>query len=625
MNLNHTIETLNGYLFSDYTVYALLVTGVIFTIWSGFGQYRALTHGISVVRGKYDSKDDPGAINHFQALSAALSATVGLGNIGGVALAVALGGPGAVLWMWIIGLLGMALKMTEVTQSMLYRNTDDPENPHGGPMFVVKKGFAKWGLGPIGSVIGGIFVVTLLISALTGGNMFQAWNVADITATYFEVPQIVTGIVLAVGVGLVIIGGIKRIGSVAGKIVPVMCIMYVAAALYVLVLNAGEIPSMLKLIVVSGLPGASPDASGAFLGGTFAYAAMWGVKRALFSSEAGQGSSPIAHSAAKTDEPVREGVVAGLEPFIDTIVVCTLTALVILSSGAYNRPAEAFPENDIAIVQATDVEGATIEGSWIPQTGDLPQKSTEAKRILMTPEGESGWRNGETVFVVVKASDDETVGVDENTGLNLHRITGTVTKNDDETWAVNWSAFESDTAPMFRTNEDGTIDNGIYADYAGASLTAHAFDRVTPGLGKVLVSIAAWLFALSTMISWSYYGEQGIYYLFGWLGDKSTKSAVIVYKLVYCGLILLTTIAATPIIAQADGTKKPLIGTDAELDMWTTLGLGVMLVANIPIMLIFGNQAMKAYHAYFKKMKAGGDPPHDAPSVVDVVEGKDVQ
>ncbi|MFG0305808.1 MAG: alanine/glycine:cation symporter family protein [Phycisphaerales bacterium JB040] len=624
--LNDFIGTLNGYLFSDYTVYALLAVGVLFTVWSGFGQYRALTHGVAVVRGKYDDHDDPGAINHFQALSAALSATVGLGNIGGVALAVALGGPGAVLWMWLIGLLGMALKMTEVTQSMLYRNTDDPENPHGGPMFVVKKGFAKWGLGPIGAAIGGIFVVTLLISALTGGNMFQAWNVADITFTYFEVPHYVTGVILAIAVGLVIIGGIKRIGSVAGKIVPVMCLLYVAAALYVIFMNIGDIPAMLALIVKSGLPGGNPEATGAFLGGTFGYAAMWGVKRALFSSEAGQGSSPIAHSAAKTDEPVREGVVAGLEPFIDTIVVCTLTALVILSSGAYNRPAEAFPaQGAVSIVQATDADGQPIDNNWTIESGNLPMKSTEARRILRTPEGQSGWRDGETVFVVVQADEDP------NTGRDLRRISGTVsvklpeTETDRRTYSVNWTPLVSETEPTFRTREDGTPDSGIYSDYAGASLTAHAFDRVTPGLGMWLVSIAAWLFALSTMISWSYYGEQGVYYLFGNFGAKSTASIVFLYKLIYCALILLTTVAAMPLITQADGSKKALIGTDAELDMWTTLGLGVMLVANIPIMLIFGAQAMKAYHAYFKKMDAGGDPPHEAPPVTDVVEGKDVE
>ena len=670
------IGAANGILFSQYTVYALLFTGVLFTIWSGFGQYRALTHGVAVTRGKYDRKDDPGAINHFQALSAALSATVGLGNIGGVALAVALGGPGAVLWMWIIGLVGMALKMTEVTQSMLYRNTDDPENPHGGPMFVVKQGLERAGSGGLaiaaailfavviagcgwlsgstivmgvcsavalglivmglvngavlGATIGGIFVVTLLISAITGGNMFQAWNVADITNTYFSVPQFATGLILAAVVGLVIIGGIKRIGAVAGRLVPFMCVIYMVAALFVIFMNIGEIPAMLALIVRSGLPdflgGESASPTGAFLGGTFGYAAMWGVKRALFSSEAGQGSSPIAHSAAKTDEPVREGVVAGLEPFIDTIVVCTLTALVILSSGAYDRGPEAeFIPGAARVVQATDENGA-IENTWTIESDALPRKNAEARRVLRTSEGESGWRDGETVFMVVHAD------VDDDTGRDLRRITGSVSADDDNGYTVSWNTLESEKRPVFvEIGEDAaaievssdTRDLGVYADYAGASLTAHAFDRVTPGLGMWLVTIAAWLFALSTMISWSYYGEQGVYYLFGWMGKAGTGSAVLIYKLIYCLLILLTTVAQMPIISQPDGSKKALIGTDHELDMWTTLGLGVMLVANIPIMLLFGAQAMKAYHAYMGRLKRGEFHAHEAPRVTDVVEGKD--
>jgi len=620
--INDIINGINGVLFSNYTVYALLFTGVLFTVWSGFGQFRALTHGVSVVRGKYDDKNDPGAINHFQALSAALSATVGLGNIAGVAVAVALGGPGAIFWMWIIGILGMALKMTEVTQSMLYRNTDDPENPHGGPMFVVKKGFAKWGMAPIGSIIGGIFVVTLIISAITGGNMFQAWNVADITFTYYKVPQIVTGIILAVVVGLVIIGGIKRIGAVAGRIVPFMCVTYMIAAAYVLILNIDQIPAMLGMIVKSGLPhflgGENAAPQGAFLGGTFAYAAMWGVKRALFSSEAGQGSSPIAHSAAKTDEPVREGVVAGLEPFIDTIVVCTLTALVIFSSGAYNRPAEAsFPSPDsVRIVQATDASGAPIEHTWTLDTTPLPPMTDEARKIRMTKELEEGWREDETIFFVVAADPNP------DTGRELRRITARVTKDESGMTVASWNTIESESEPRFRTNDDGTPDMSLYGDYAGASMTAYAFDRVTPGLGKWLVPFCAWLFALSTMISWSYYGEQGIYYFFGTHGEKTAKPAVLIYKLVYCVLILLTTALAMPIYGPE---KKAIIGTDAELDMWTTLGLGVMLVANIPIMLIFGSQAMKAYHNYFKRMKHGGGHPHEAPPIVDVVEGKDVQ
>ncbi|GJM18405.1 MAG: amino acid transporter [Phycisphaeraceae bacterium] len=635
--LNDAINAANGVLFSNYTVYALLLTGLLFTIWSGFGQFRALTHGVAVVRGKYDDKNDPGAINHFQALSAALSATVGLGNIGGVAVAVALGGPGAVLWMWVIGLLGMSLKMTEVTQSMLYRNTDDPDNPHGGPMFVVKKGFQKWGLGPIGALIGGLFVITLLISAITGGNMFQAWNVADITHTYFpSVPPIATGIILSIVVGLVIIGGIKRIGSVAGKIVPLMCVLYVLAALFVLIMNAGQIPAMLGLIVKSGLPdwgflpgfirGHAADPSGAFLGGTVGYAFIWGVKRALFSSEAGQGSSPIAHSAAKTDEPVREGVVAGLEPFIDTIVVCTLTALVILSSGAYNREAEAtFAQgSDVRIVEARDADNNLLENAWTLESSALPRMTADARKIRRSAENAAGWRDGETIFVVVAADQDE------NTGRDLRRMTGTVSKQDaadgaTDTWVVSWNTLESTARPTLRPDANGDPDRGIYGDYAAASMTAYAFDRTYPGLGMVVVTIAAWLFAISTMISWSYYGEQGIYYFFGAKGEAAAKPAVMLYKLVYCGLILLTTVAMMPVVTQADGTKRPLLGTDAELDMWTTLGLGVMLVVNIPIMLIFGNQAMKAYHGYFRKMKHGGDDAHAAPPFEDVVEGKDVE
>ncbi|PCI11481.1 hypothetical protein COB72_00750 [bacterium] len=666
MALNDFINSINGVLFSDYTVYALLITGLVFTFWSMFGQYRALTHGVQVVRGKYDDKDDPGAINHFQALSAALSATVGLGNIAGVAVAVALGGPGAIFWMWIIGILGMSLKMTEVTQSMMYRNTDDPDNPHGGPMFVVKKGLAESkslrlpagiafalvsiALGWLGNdvfsssiplfvgialavmfvglaftnisghVIGGIFVVTLIISAITGGNMFQAWNVADITFTYFQVPQIVTGVILTVLVGMVILGGIKRIGAVAGRIVPFMCAIYIIAALLVLSMNIGEIPAMLGLIVKSGLPdmlgGSSADASGAFLGGTFGYAAMWGVKRALFSSEAGQGSSPIAHSAAKTNEPVREGVVAGLEPFIDTIVVCTLTALVILSTGAYNRDAES-EFLDASTVSIVEAEGSTAENpSWTLETPSLPIMSADARRIRKSAENTAGWRDGEVVFFIVAADEDT------NTGRNLRKISGIVKRDDADVWSANWDTLDSVLVPAFRQKDDGTTDLGIYGDYAGASMTAYAFDRQFPGLGKWLVSIAAWLFALSTMISWSYYGEQGIYYFVGNMGDKFAKNAAFIYKIIYALLILFTTMLAMPMFGP---DKKAFIATDHELDMWTTLGLGVMLVANIPIMWIFAAKSMKAYHEYFSRMGGSHDTPHDAPSIADVVEGKDVE
>jgi len=643
---NDALSAINGVIWHDIVLYVVLGVGVLFTIWSGLCQYRSLTHGTQVVRGVYDEPDDPGAINHFQALSAALSATVGLGNIGGVAVAIALGGPGAVFWMWMIGLAGMALKTTEVTLSMLYRNTDDPDNPHGGPMWVASKGFAERGLAGVGKVVGGVFCITLLISAITGGNMFQSWNVGEITESYFQIPSAVCGIILAIIVGMVIIGGIKRIGAVAGRLVPFMCVLYLAAAVLVLILKIGAVPAMLELIVVSALPeslgGESANPEGAFLGGTFAYAFLWGLKRALFSSEAGQGSSPIAHSAAKTKEPVREAVVAGIEPFVDTIVVCTLTALVILSSGAWNRgpeatyasqptitladrlePAEGDPiigrelsrtDESIRFLNASPAIGAdpimTVpltevvsigpavdeeedEQHWVPASFDLPEKADETERI-------SGpWAEGMTVFMIVRHD------VDPNTGRDLHRLFGTVRRVAGEL-QVSWTPYTTDL-----TDDDGQAvaapviqDPGIYGDYRGASFTGHAFDRVLPGVGKWLVTIACWLFAISTMISWSYYGEQGMVFL---AGEKS----VLPYKFVYCVLIVVAALG--------------FIKTETELDNLTALGTGVMLWANIPIMLIFGVVAMRAYHTYGRKLRGGEFHPHAAPSVTDVVEGKDVE
>lgn len=583
------LDAVNGVIWHPIVLYVVLGVGILFTVWSGIGQYRAITHGTRVIRGKYDSKDDPGAINHFQALSAALSATVGLGNIAGVGVAVALGGPGAVFWMWMVGIFGMALKMTEVTLSMLYRNTKDPKNPHGGPMFVAAKAFKEKGMGGIGKVVGGIFVVTLLISTITGGNMFQSWAVSDVTKKDFGVPVQVTGIILAVVVGLVIIGGIKRIGAVAGRIVPFMCLIYLLGAFYVLAMNFDAIPDTFMLIFRHAFNPA--EAQGAFVGGTFAFALLWGMKRALFSSEAGQGSSPIAHSAAKTHEPVREGIVAGLEPFIDTIVVCTLTSLVILSTGAWNRGEEAtFKNVGISVVATPDTDGE--ERSWTLDNTYLPERSPEARRI------EGRWKENADFDIFMLLEVDE---ADKQTGTKVTRLNGKVhfepDIGEDGTFVIDWDTLKNPTMPRI-------VNNGVYVEYPGASLTSHAFNRVTPGMGKYLVVFAAWMFAISTMISWSYYGEQGVVYLFG-------EKAVVPYKLIYCMMILVASLG--------------YITTDAQLDNITALGTGVMLWANIPIMLIFGPIAMKAYHEYIGRLKRGELDSHEPASISDVIEGKDIE
>ena len=569
---NEWMVSVNDILWHNVVLYIILATGVLFTLWSRFGQAIALTHGWKVIRGQYDDPADPGAINHFQALSAALSATVGLGNIGGVALAIALGGPGAVFWMWVVGTIGMALKMTEVTLAMLYRNTDDPDNPHGGPMWVARQGIARMNpkLAWLGSLVGGIFCVTLLISTITGGNMFQAWNVGEITESYFAIPSVFTGIVLAIVVALVIIGGIKRIGNVAGHLVPVMMALYILGGLFVLAVNVEHIPSMFVLIFEGAF--SSSEASGAFIGGTAGYAFLFGMKRALFSNEAGQGSSPIAHSAAKTDEPVREGVVAGLEPFIDTLIICTFTALVILSTGVWNRG----PDATYAVLPEVQ---QVSEGVWTLETRKPPVM------------GKDQWLEGDPVYTLVHAH------ANPNTANDRHRMDGVVHIVDGQP-IIEWGTFASPVKPTL-------VEPGIYANYAGATLTARAFDTAAPGLGKWLVTIAVWMFAVSTMISWSYYGEQGMVYL---LGEKS----VLPYKIVYCALIVVATMG--------------LLKTDVELDNLSSLGTGVMLFANIPIMLLFGGQAMRAYHNYVDRLRAGQmGPDHPKPSIDDVVSGRNLK
>jgi len=560
------LSTLNSFLWHDYVLYAILGTGIVFTIWSGFCQYRALTHGPAVVRGIYDDPDDPGAISHFQALSAAVSATVGLGNIGGVALAISLGGPGAVFWMWVVGLLGMSVKLTEVTLSMLYRNTDDPDNPHGGPMWVAHKALERKGLPRLGRTIGVIFCVTLLIATATGGNMFQAWNVGELTQEYFSIPSWITGLVLALLVGAVIIGGIKRIGRVAGTLVPLMVALYLGAGFYVLAVNIGDIPDIFVLIVKSAF--VPTEATGAFIGGTAASAFLFGLKRAVFSNEAGQGTSPIAHAAARTDEPAREGVVAGLEPFIDTIVVCTFTALIILSTGIWNRAPDV-PLDTLPVAMQTEA-GWKFSSTLVPG---------------------NDWAEDDRVMLIVEAHDNET------TGHTSHRVEGIVSSTD-RGFVVNWTPFGSPIQPV-------AAGDGLYRNYVGATLTAKAFDTVAPGLGKWLISIAAWLFALSTMISWSYYGEQGIVYLAG-------ERSVLAYKLAYCLLIVTATLG--------------FIKTDADLDNVTGIGMAVMLFASLPIIWFFGYQAMRAYKDYVGRLKSGRmGPGHPPPSLDDLLSGRNVE
>jgi AGCS family alanine or glycine:cation symporter len=339
------------------------------------------------------------------------------------------------------------------------------------------------------------------------------------------------------------------------------------------------VPALLALVVREAF---SPtEAGGAFIGATAWFGLTTGLRRALFSNEAGQGTSPIAHSAAKTNEPVREGVVAGLEPFIDTCLVCTLTALVILVTGTWNREAAGDFGGEIALVRAEDGIVSVEADTALENLPELPAPDV--------------WTVGNSFFLVAEV--EQTSG---DTGSRLVRVPGTLVDDGEGGLVIEWGSLSGPAA-------DGAtlVSKGVYRDLVGAALTGLAYDRAIPGLGKWLVTAACWLFAISTLISWAYYGEQGIIYLFG---DR----AVTPYKLVFC---LATVVVTLP----------NFIRTDTQLGNLADLGTGVMLVANVPIILAMGYQAMNAFNDYFSRMRSGTmNPPHKLPPFTDVVEGRDV-
>ena len=300
----------------------LLGGGLLLTIYSRLLPFFAAGHALEVVQGKFDSEDAPGDISHFQALSTHLSATVGMGNIGGVAIAISQGGPGAVLWMWVAALVGMATKFFTCTLAVMYRGRDSLGNLQGGPMYYIEEG-----LGRRFRFMAIFFSVCGTIGCLA---MFQTNQVAEILVETYDIQPWITGLVSVVLVGVVVLGGVKRIAGVASRLVPVMCLLYLAGSLYVLVHNYQYIPSVLRQILNDAFSGTA--AVGGMAGISVMTVIQTGIKRAAFSNEAGIGTAPMAHGAAKTNEPVREGLVAMLGPFIDTIVVCSLTAFVILSA-----------------------------------------------------------------------------------------------------------------------------------------------------------------------------------------------------------------------------------------------------------------------------------------------------
>ncbi|MDH5692858.1 MAG: sodium:alanine symporter family protein [Gammaproteobacteria bacterium] len=342
---------------SKITLAVLLGTGLYLTIRMGLIQFRGFKHSVNLVRGKYAKPGDPGEVTHFQALSTALSATVGTGNIAGVATAISLGGPGALFWMWVTAFFGMATKFTECTLALNFRHISADGRVSGGPMYTLFHGLKM-------KRTASAFALFALIASFGIGNMVQANSVVD--GLSFIWPEIkgegwIIGVIMAIGVGLVILGGIKRIAVVASTIVPFMAIFYISAALFVLINHISEIPAALGTVINYAL---NPWAVG---GAAVGEAIRWGVARGLFSNEAGLGSSPMAHAAAKTDEPVREGLVAMLEPFIDTLIICTMTGLVIIVTGAWETKPEGVMGASLTAYAFSQELGTA--GAWVVGIG----------------------------------------------------------------------------------------------------------------------------------------------------------------------------------------------------------------------------------------------------------------
>ena len=323
----------NDYIGGYAVLLFLIPTGIYFIFKLRFLNVWALPHAIKIVAGKYDKKGDEGDVSHFKALTTALSATVGTGNIVGVSLAIYFGGPGAVFWMWVTGFLGMILKYTECTLSHKYRQFNTDGTVSGGPMYYMEIGL-KHKLGKWAKVLALVFGAAAILASMGTGNMAQANSIANAFHHTYGIANWITGSVIAALTLLIIIGGLKRIADVTSYLVPIMAVLYFISAVVVIGANYQNIPHSFYIIFHDAFNGTA--ATGGFVGSTFMMTMIWGVRRGLFSNEAGQGSAPIAHAAAKTEYAAREGLVASLEPLVDTLIICTLTALLIIDTGAWN-------------------------------------------------------------------------------------------------------------------------------------------------------------------------------------------------------------------------------------------------------------------------------------------------
>ena len=515
---NNFLILLDSNLSGSWWFPALLIgTGIFFTIYLGFPQFKYFNSALKIVSGKTKSTDQDGETTGFQALTTAMSGAVGTGNIGGVALAIWTGGPAAIFWMWITAIFGMTTKYVEVTLGHKYRTKLSDGSISGGPMYYIEQGLnMKW--------VAILFAFLMMITAIGSGNMPQINNIALVMNTEFSVPKLFTGLFLGALLWVIIIGGIKRIASVASKIIPIMGLIYFGGALVILAENYQNIIPSFNAIFAQVFTGSA--AVGGFLGASFAMSLKYGVARGLYSNEAGQGSSPIAHASSK-NKSIDQGVVSILEPFIDTIVVCSVTALVILSSGVWTQKFDTnFSKTDMVILEGTYSDEKNIDGDYL-----YPKQINELNSYVQSLDSEVKEFSGELTV------QDGNLITKNITILHSRSIAEDVTISDQDDSNLFTGILNVDNGKIIES-----VDIQGKSLVSSAELTAKAFSQGIMGqYGGKLVAIALLLFAFSTSITWCYYGDRSTAYIFG-------EKGVIWYRNFYVLCFVLAAVIDTTIV-----------------------------------------------------------------------------
>ncbi|MCC3860232.1 alanine/glycine:cation symporter family protein [Pseudemcibacter aquimaris] len=552
LEVNNFLVSIDSFIGSaPWFPFYLLGIGLFFTIYLKFPQIRFFKHAWGVLLGKdkeFEEHKAQGETSHFQAMSMALSGTIGTGNIGGVGLAIYLGGPAAIFWMLATAFMGMTTKFVEVSLSHKYRIKTDDGTVAGGPMYVMDRGL---GWKPLAAM----FAAAAALSSFGSGSMPQVNNIAQAMNETFGIEAWMTGIVASVLLAFVIIGGVTRIANFASRVVPSMALLYLVGALCVIFANIENVVPSFVSIFADAFNGSA--ALGGFLGATFAFAFNRGVNRGLFSNEAGQGSSAIAHASAITEEPVSEGMVSLLEPFIDTIMICTLTGLVILSSGVWTEKHDTtFQTSDFSIINGVYDDAVQADREALFKHLNVVEGST-----ITTHTGEIDVMNGMLTSGGVTVLHARSVAEDVVFSKNDQPFTGKI--------SVTGGKLD-----------DGEVVVKGKSLIHSAALTSKAFTKSFLGdSGQYIVAISLALFAFSTAVAWSYYGDRAITYLFG-------QSAVMPYRVVYVIGFFVASIADTTVI-------------------WTFAAITVafMTIPNVICMFVMRKEVKEMVNDYADKIK----------------------